>query len=366
MSTRPLTLIIFELLQPYGKEIATVLALPKGFKLRFRFKRKWFATDSPLQIANTDGLVALRITRTAEILPLRFCRVTDVKDIGDIYYIVVEVGAFVELPSAGESQKEQLNRFNRDFRDTSLSGIDNVPGKGMEKLILIGPRYEEYFANPLYVGTEENRGLAAWGTLVEILIKQQEFNGLDFLSIIDFEGAGDRSWQPVENGEFILKPDQHYKLRVMQRRSAIEPVKDISLKLDGAALKPLVDRQVAVGAYDILEFSFRTADSQSSPQKSALVLTASGSDSAHSFTPIILPVIIPARSWILPSLASVLFVCSAITLIAPELVAGVFKQDRTIISEEVRSICIIAAILTSKQVGALASLIVNKTFHLGK
>src|ERR1035437_5837242 len=102
----------------------------------------------------------------------------------------------------------------------------------MGKLIFNAPSYRNHFGNPSYIGTIENKSVAAWGSLVGILIKQEELQGLDFICIIEFEGAGSKKNQPIQNGAFFLAPEQHYVLRVMQRRSRIEPVSEITLKLD--------------------------------------------------------------------------------------------------------------------------------------
>lgn len=359
------TLIVFELLPPYGKEVVTNLAIPDGFYLRFRFKKKWFVTDDPLKILNTEALIALRITKTAEIIPIRFCKIVDIKDIGNIFYILVQVREYAELHSGGEGQKEQIRLFNRDLRDSLFLSINNTPGRGMEKLIFNAPSFKNYFGNPSYMGSPENKAVAAWGNLVGLLIKQDEFLGLDFLCIVEFEGAGSQKTQTICNGTFVLAPEQHYVLRVMQRRSDVEPVKEIMLKLDKDVLTPILDKQLAVGAYDILEFSFRTCKSQISPQKTAIVLTNSSNGTAQSFAPIIFPVVIPGRSRLIQGISILLFITSAITLIIPNYIVGIFHQPPEIISEQVRNLLILIAIVTSREVGTFASLILNKTFSLG-
>lgn len=281
MPSQPSALIVFELLQPYAPEITSVLALPTGFDVRFRFKKRWFATDDPSKLDSKTGLIALRITENTAILPLRFCTVTRVIDIGDIFYFVARLRDYVELSSGAQGQTQQLDSFNGSLRDGPLHRLKNEPGAGMEKLVFLGPSFESHFGNNLYSGSEENRQVSAWGTLVEILIKTDGFKKTNFLRVLSLDDGSPNSEQPTTaNSSFRLAAERHYRLRVVQRRAEVQPVTDFVLTLDRTMLLPILAKQRAVGAYDILDFSFQTAPRKGYEQRTLMVLSAETGETA--------------------------------------------------------------------------------------
>jgi hypothetical protein len=363
--SRGTALIVFETLPPYGRECITILALPKGCHTRFRFKIKWFALDDPEKLVGIRALIALRHTPEALIIPLRFCEIIEVLEIGQIYYLVVILKHFVEYSTGPEGQSEQIQRFQQLLRDRPLRDFENTPGEGMEKLVFIAPDYSKVFGNPHFTGDKSNRETAAWGTLVEMLIGFPEFESLDFLHISKLGEL--HSDARVEDGEFILTGKRYYRITILQRRKNVEPAKDILIRLDRNLLTPVLDRQTAVGAYDVLELSFYTGASAPRPQRSSIVLSAECADKTISlFPPLIVPVTIKRESMIGNMLVATMFILAAFALLAPDYVSAKLHINKTVITEDLHNLLVLIAIVTAASVGKIGSTIVSKAFTFGK
>lgn len=359
-------LIIFELLQPYAREITTVLAVPEGLTIRFRFKRRWFAPDDPLAVVGTRGLIALRITPTAHVFPLRYCRVIEVTDIGDIFYVVVTAEGFVELHSGTQGQTDQLTQFNQNLAEGPFLGIQNPPGLGMDKLVFLGPSFADSFGNPLYTGSPAARQIAAWGVLVERLIRIDEFLGLDFLHVFAMDFRKSASLARIIDGEFRLTPNRYYKLKLIQRRSTVEPVKTIALAVDESTLTPVLERQLAVGGYDILEFSFYAGVARTQEQRSSMVIKAECDvKDAALFPPFTLPVVIPAKSLLWKLVPIFLFFTAAAAVLVPRWLE-LNVLGRPLITPEVTNLALIVMIVTSRAVGSFGGSLAGKAFQIWK
>ena len=362
---RTSALIVFETLPPYGREAVTMLALPRGCRTRFRFKLKWFNLDDPHKLKGMSCLIALRHTANAFVIPLRICEITSVEAIGEIYYLIVTLQGFIEYNTGSEGQVEQLDEFQRLLRDNVVKNIENLPGIGMGKLVFITHDYSSAFGNPYYTGSADRRHVASWGTIVERLIQLPEFEPLDFL-YISFLGEFDSSLR-AKNGRFTLSGKRYYRMTVIQRRKNVEPAREITLRLNKNQLTPVLDRHVAVGAYDVLEFSFYTAESGSQPKQSSIVLSENLCEAdLNPYPYITIPVTIKAVSIVANLIPALIFIVIAFTLLAPAFVATKLGIDKAIIVTDLHNVLILAAILTASSVGRLGSLVVNKSFVLWK
>ena len=234
----------------------------------------------------------------------------------------------------------------------------------MEKLVFFGPSFEQSFGNPYYTGSEESRQISALGTLVEALIQLEPFRDLDFLHILSLGAT--RSGKPflIKDGEFELRGEEHYRLRVVQRRAVVEPIKDFVLSLDRSTLLPILSKQTAVGAYDILEFSFQTNPKKVQEQRTSLVLTAESKNASFPSRTLILPAVIPSHSLLWKGVPLAIFIVAGLVLLLPKLIST--KLGIPAIPEEVKNAAIVAMIMTSKTAGAVGSSLVSKTFQIWK
>jgi hypothetical protein len=350
------TMIVFEMLQPYADEVGTILALPPGLRVRFRYKSRWFMAESPSSVLSSKCLIALRNTEMGEVIPLRFGEVVELRTLGDIHYLQVELRSFVELDSGPAGQQEQLSAFNARLRDGPLSRIVNEPNRGMEKLVFATPDYSKDFFNPNYMGEAgATREQAAWSTLVKLLGSLPGYEQLDFYYLSSFAAGTSHNALQRVNGSVPLQANQFYTIDLVQWRTHVDPPKTVSLRVDRSNLSTVLDRQISVGAYDLLRFSLYTHQADYRQRPSSLVLTTSSDSGARLPIPLVIPVHILARpKW--PHVISVAaFAAAAIALLFEGLILErLFGTSITTYSSEVTNGLILIAVLASQSLPGLA------------
>jgi hypothetical protein len=334
------SLIVVEMLEPYWREIATLLALPAGFSMRFRYRKKWFELDHS-SLIGTRCLLSLRATKEARILPIRFAKVTHVRDIGDIIYIETCVADLVELDSGSQVQKEQLASFQKVLKDGPLKDCDNLADVGMEKLLFQTPSYEDRFGNQNYTGDDDNRQIAAWGVLVELLLKYEQFSNLDFLHILDIDPPISKK----SKTSYVLKGDTSYCLTVLQRRGNVPPAREVHILLDQTNLQPILEKQAAVGAYDLLKLSFRTTNASYQSKSTSIILKETCDvELIPLFPPLVLPVRIESRSKLPFMISAFIFLLAAVTLFFPQIISNYIE----IKDSSITNVAILVAIIASR------------------
>ena len=357
-------LIVFEMLKPYIDEITTVMALPENFIIRFRYKKKWFNFDNPFEAIDKSCLISLRNTAIGQIMPIRFGKIIEIQDVGEIYYVKVSLNKFVEYNSGEVARKRQIVEFNKELFDAPLKGVRNPSEKGMERLIFKTPNYRNRFKNENYLGNTENIQIHSWGIIVSFLISLKEYETLDFIHIIDFKPKPTKNHTWSRESFFRVKGDRHYTITILQRRKLIEPIKEIHFLFDDVLLKSILNKQLAVGAYDILNFSFYSKEAENEEKMTSIVVkeVAKGDDETKTFPPIVLPICISRKSSIPYIFLVLIFSIASSVILFPQLIEHHLGFSKTFIEGELRNFCVFIAILTGGSIGTFGKSLISKLY----
>ena len=366
-------IIIFELKEPYALEALNILAKPSGLFIRLRYRMVWFKIESPQDLVGVNCLMALRITTQAKIIPLRFGVVRNVMDMGNIFYLEIELADFVEYDSGKESRRKQLEEFNRKLTDGPAHGIGNTKKAGMDKLIFWTPSYLHEFKNPNYFEKNlERRQIARWSILTDVLIENERFKKVNFLYVAFVgEGTSDMGKKSVINGgAIIIDGNKSYSFEVMQRRENVQPVKEIELGFDNTSLKSVLDRQIAVSRYDLLKFFFYSTQSESQERVSVIIVSEKPVNLKNpDFLPLTFPVRIKQKSIMLSVGKAIVFVLSVSILIFPALLKDILNHVLPTASPEnfegIKNSLIIVAIITSDSIPTIGKSIISKFYRVG-
>ncbi len=164
-------IMIFNSIPPYAYEINNILGLPDSFTYRFRFRREYIHHDirQPEELIGRKGLVVLRHFQSAEFIPLREIRVSDVLEVGNVWCIDYVLSGIVDFDVA--KQAEQLEEFNTKMK-SAIDPSPNPPGDDLRKLVFVYGEDLAFGLRPVDTGnlaTTRMQALQSWGRLLDIV-----------------------------------------------------------------------------------------------------------------------------------------------------------------------------------------------------
>ena len=264
--------IIVNSIPPYAYEANNILALPNGFAYRFRFRRKWMPTvENPMGLRGRSGLVVLRNFNTAEFVPLRRIRVSNILEVGEVYYIEYVLEDIMDFDSHGKDRDEQLKKFN-ELMNVAIRGFKNIPGQDLEQLIFMSPDLAYGIKDNHFEGVEENRPFNSWGNLIQILGQIDCYIDLDFFKVVEIADSRGQAApiviHPYPNtARFHLKNNAVYRVRVFQRTfthrrgegdSSVLKRRQIALRGEPGEVRTIRSIHTVAGKYDLYRFPFKT------------------------------------------------------------------------------------------------------------
>ncbi len=263
-------IIILNSIPPYAYEVNNILSLPNGSNYRFRFRKKWMPTiKNPLDMIGQPGLIILRNFATAEFMPLRRIRISDILEIGEVSYIEYTLQDIIDFDSDRERRHQQLYEFNERIK-VAIRGFDNNPNENLRKLIFQDTDPAFSISDDNYEGTAENRVVNSWGNLLQIISEIDCFQDFDFLkviAIVDNKGNSVpiKTYPYSDTARYRLRNNLLYRLRVFQTTftglsggSSAKSGRRLVLQGEPGQVLMVKSTHIIAGKYDLMEFKFKT------------------------------------------------------------------------------------------------------------
>jgi len=153
-----LVYIIINSIKPYAYEINNILALPKGFQYRVRYKQKWISDTLLKRITKGDfdkkhlairperALLILRDFSSGYFIPLRYVNIISINKFSNVYYFRYSLDGLYRYPPLSEndkSEEHELKEFpilreikkNIEKEIINQRGVRNIPNKDLEYLV---------------------------------------------------------------------------------------------------------------------------------------------------------------------------------------------------------------------------------------
>lgn len=241
---------------PYCFDVAHVLGMPLNLSHRFRYRKRWIATDADL--SQRKALVVLRDFDTGGFIPIRFAEIDDVLVIGDMVYLDFRLQG---LLSAGETE-----RISVALSEAMKSrGFANTAGSHLETLVMEVPEVDSLAERPTKLADDALR----WNEVLVRLGQLECYKDYGFLRVLQIVNAAGRTANVTEDGSgryaYALAPGTLYYLDVVQQTpwhvddtEEIQTAYDVELVAESDEVVLLRKVQRVVGKYDLLRFIFKT------------------------------------------------------------------------------------------------------------
>lgn len=243
------------------------MGLPSGFRSRFRYSAEWVTEQfksSYSSFIKRPIFIVLRDFKTGYLIPLRTGTVDNISKIGDTYYISYILGTLVEFDSNTPTRDKQITSFNEKVFEYHREEFTKSPGQHMKPLVF-GTNFSYEFGNVNFSTTDYyEQDLERFENIISCIKNIELYKGVQFLKIIDLKESKKGIPAPVTDNKYLLREDAEYHLRLYQRAPTllIEQMKgpnDIAISSDSKYINIIQGKKRAVGKYDILPYSFRTA-----------------------------------------------------------------------------------------------------------
>ena len=250
---------------PYGYEMVSILAYPKGFNFRFRFDEKWVDEKVKNRLKDaigSNGYILLRDFETSNLYPIRYLTLRSARKVGPIYYFecelndMMDIGADNVRPAQFEMFRRRFDEFHPDIAKANTAHAHLTP------LVFLTNFFPD-LRNEAYVEVEtEDPDSARWMNIVASTMSMEHFDKVQFLRILTLSEHSKRSGQPpIRDGAWSLEEGATYTMHVVQftpkGNSPRDVANDIVIKADEVVIKVVRGVQRAVGKYDILRFVIR-------------------------------------------------------------------------------------------------------------
>jgi len=352
-------IIIVNSIEPYCYELNNIMALPIGFKYRFRYQRnkngEWMPEiKDPKLLLKCDGLVVLReFQNSASFIPIRHINIYNVLVIGDIVYIEYTLKSRIQFSSNISKRDSQLTTFNnRIITDIKTHLYPNIPGSDLKNLVFFGTDYTYDFTDDDYCGSTEDEDSNRWGNLVELIGTYRNegittLKDVDFIKIIDIIDDNNIQASIVSDKSgnyFHLKNKCIYQIRFLQRTytgrkgtSAVITPRTIELNVGSTELRTIISKIDVLGKYDLLNLSFRT-EIAVNKMNTFITLHIKRINNDFSLPLIIVPVQITLSSWeiIISFMSILIFFGSLITYWCSGSIINYFSKPNTISAENIQ------------------------------
>jgi len=343
-----------------------VLAGPDSFTSRFRYQQKYAPTITDVTaLAGKNGTVVLRDYATGDFMPIRLCRTSNVRLVGDIVFLTAIMG---EIPAIGQGSRrdEQLHAFN-DAVSAQLGNFENTKHGDLTNLILFEDgRVHRTVADWKIASTDDQ--LASWGNCTIAMAEKFGLSAVDYYRIVYLQDAQgkDIQYKPdVKGGGYRIRGTATYSLEVLQRvftgktgDSSIEDDRFMELTTNSDDLIVVRGRQAVLGKYDVLHFYIRQVGVTTQSFAQIFLSLTGGTRTALSrVSPLELSVVI--RPPLPIRIRSIVAACVFLTLFVVYLlfadpIAARFPKDWHVTAAGVDKFCTIGMIVVATWAGDLA------------
>lgn len=252
--------IVANTLEPYGYELIRILAVPNGFRHRFRFESEWVdhGVVSKPPIPGSIGYIVLRDFETAKLYPIRGFKVASFAQVGTINYLECELSELFDFDSDASRRTTEFEAFNVSFNNIRREITEsNLAGQHMKPLVFetgVAPAITN--ANSRMSG-DNDREHEKWNNLIQSLKRVPFYSGIDFLRLLHVNAVGQTDPVNIVNGQFRLVEQERYTVLLAQQRVAggdAQFTRDIKLSTDPLNMSAVRGINRAVGKYDVLSF----------------------------------------------------------------------------------------------------------------
>lgn len=349
---RRILYIIINSIPPYAYEVNNILALPNGMPYRARFRQEWMPEiSSPNDIEYHDGVVVLRNWETAELIPLRRIRTTDVEPVGDIYYINYVLSDLIEYDSNKQDRLNQVKVFNEKAA-IELRPFPNEPKSDLRRLVFLGADSVAGIIDSHQKRELSDKEYDNWGKILTLLGDMECFLDVDFLRFIRLTDADKKIQKIVRRGmdtRYFIENEKMYYLDILQRSFTLKigdssvTGRSIILSAEAESIKPVKDKFAIVGRYDRYQFTFKT-NAQQKEKNTDIAIDIVRSDNKGPIPTIYIPIKIhtPVVTIFLRVMALVFFVFGSILLFLSD---SLFPRN----PDFARSVGILAMVISSDE-----------------
>jgi len=324
--TKNTLFLISSYVEPYCRDIPTIMSLPRGAVFRFRYNIKYLSDNFKKILKNDltsikdsiERIVLIHATKPnysgkgtaiARLYPIRLGTLFDIKNLGNLVYFAFKIGDFcktsVDSPYF-EIKKEEFEEF---FKTNDDKFTDSQKKELYLKNLVFMSEEINIFQNLKTVPSEPKEENKHWIELINELSKEPEFESQIFMKVLyfgeyekyiandykesNFEAEKDKQYFALKRGLHVLSFIQYNPKipKTTSGNSASFPIK-LRLKTDTQIVSVIKDQDFIEGKYDVIEFYFRPILGS---EEKVTFLTIDGESDFH-FPCFELPIIIPKRS----------------------------------------------------------------------
>lgn len=354
--------MIINCIPPYAYEINKVLGLPNGFAWCCRFPRRMSSVENPEALMGRTVLVVLRDCKTAQFVPVRRMRLSNVLEVGHVCYVEYILGDIVDLDSQAKDRDEQLRGFNRTM-NAAIREVDDFPGPCSGRFIFTSSDFAYGIKDSHFEGVERSRPINSWGNLTQVLGSLECYADFDFLRVFEIVDSKGEAVQVVRQPHrsaagFHLKDNSAYTIRVFHRSfthrhresdNSMLATGQISLQGKPGEIQPIRTTQDIIGKYDLHNFSFK-AEPVSRTRETSLSLEVRRDHTVRSNIDIPISISIGRVQKLMRIVSPTCFVVGIALLFAADQV----WQSGSLQADLMEKIGILLAIISSYCVGRLA------------
>lgn len=258
----PLLCLSSGLTPQYRVDVLTLLALPRGTYIQFRYEEKLVAQNlrMPLTrnelckkavlLAHVDCNWSAQQENNCPITPCRHAELVSSRKLGDFYFLQFRLQEFAVCTDLDSFQKGITGDRPHWVSEEKRAGLWCFEADGTQQRC----------------GKEKQ--LIAWERVIRSLWKSEDFRNEPFFFAVEgLYTRGEAEPTEPEEGEFVLRSERSYMVRLFNFHPSAGP--DLTMSSSPGAIKvetsqphlqPITSPTLLVGSpYDLKQFHFRTA-----------------------------------------------------------------------------------------------------------
>jgi hypothetical protein len=252
-------------LDPYFRDVVTLLALPYGAQHRFRYERSegvdFVGNLQAKAMAGRNGLIVFRQRSSGRLAPIRRIRIDRVFSSSHLLVIEFSVLAFPDLNLAAAAQLEHA---------VGAKAVENVPGGVFHPLVIeLSDSTIDGIIGPAAGPKSDSESYDCWRTIIHSVADFGSMASSCFLyAHIIYEDQVALPWTRIRDGALAVDTQGVYEVQVAsyvlpsadrQGSDTHDSVKQfgLTLKCDSAVISVVKDASTVVSRYDNHRFAFR-------------------------------------------------------------------------------------------------------------